>query len=186
MRKYRKNPAVPGSVCINGTDFSEHTIVSGEQWERYLRSMFPGRPAMLVLVTDAEWTEQFAPIDPVAPAAPLGVRALISTARRGVEEAPEYGDHPPPGYVEPEEEDDELEDEVIVEDEPPVVTMREIPNVGDGRARALEKAGYKDVAGLASADPQDVVKRLKAVGTKISLAVSRQVVADAARMLTRR
>jgi len=190
-RKYKKNPEYKGTTCLNGVVFDEDTVVAGDQWEQWTRPQFPGIPSVLIHApqdTPVTKNTSAAPQEP--PKAPEGRVALtsnkpdadkpgdqeeakgtgtLSVVKRKPEPVPEKPVVDPAIHEGLEDDDDDGPE------------IQDIPGVGPGRARALEKAGYTTVEQVAGASATQMVKDVGA--RKMTVATARSVISKAKRLL---
>jgi predicted flap endonuclease-1-like 5' DNA nuclease len=202
--KYKKNPARgPGNISINGVKFDDNTVVQGEQWEKYSRPMFEGKPAPLVrIASEVEptiKTEQKDPtVDKQAAKPHVGPSQVITMAAMTVDKAKEQEKQKAKDKVakkapEPPKEEKPKAPKPPVKIMAPVVEdddtewvdweLTDISGVGPARAEVLDEAGYDTVEAIAEADPKDVQDAVKGVDGKMNLATARSIVKSAKELL---
>lgn len=203
MRKYRKNPAVKGGICVNGVNFDDDTVVTGDQWEQWTRPMFPGVPPSLVLAVPSEpVTSGFQPSAAASSSPPASGKTFYSNPASAASSRPpgiipmppepEDADEPeemlePPNLDPTMPSGDEDEGYLVTEDtdeespetEEGGASLTDIPGVGESRAVSLIEAGYTTIDEVAIADPSVLMADLKIVGARVTLSQARKIVRGA-------
>lgn len=217
--KYKLNPDWPADTAvINGVPFDSETVVEGEQWKKFSRPMFKGKPSQLVVAPNATVVTKPAMGTPAArqeirdrpKPPPSGPSQLFSTAvmqmeaekekiaeeEAKAEEVAEKTAGPEP-TVEPElpkvdvtepikivkPEHEKRAEEEADKEEAEMRWLYDIKGVGQGRAQQLEDAGYKTIADVAKAEPQDLLEAMRDQGARINLATARAIVKNAKRLI---